>query len=619
MILSIIIPYYNAKVYTDELLHTLSAQMTKDVEVILVDDGSDEPYTTDYEWVKVIRQKNGGASKARNTGLDNAAGEYIAFIDADDMVSERYIERILDKIDTEHFDYCYLSWRTIGNGWRCEVKLNTINDKFPSFNLCVWNRIYKRDLIGDTRFNEKKKIAEDAEFIRDIESGKKSFIPEYMYYYRSDVPNSLTKRFRDGKLETQRVVYYYPTITKDMDLLEEVKATDRYAEVIIMTARNDQPELERYAMVLPPCQIYGTELRGQPTSLFTKINIPITTQVCIYTRETFQIGGIETFIYNFCVNLAKYYDILVLFDRMADNQRDRLKGLARTLKNDVKQKIVCDTLIINRITDKPTINIQYRQKIQMCHMAKLDPRYVLPKDNDLQIPVSNVVARSFESDLRNYEVINNLTAPQKVREPLMLVSAQRLNTAEKGKSRIEKLAKLLKDKNIPFIWLLFSDGSLICDGVINLKPTLNIAPYIKKADYLVQLSDSEGFCYSIVEALELGTAVITTPIEVLKEIGFKDKENGYIVPFDVIDDDIERIYNVPTFTYKYNNAKRVKQWRRVLDSKPKTLKETPKVMVKITQAYLDVVLQRTLTPGDTIEMGIDRAKDIQNMGFGVII
>lgn len=619
MKLSIIIPYYNAKVYTDELIHALAGQMEKDVEVILVDDGSDEPYETEYEWVRIIRQKNGGASKARNTGLDNATGEYIAFIDADDMVSERYIERIIEKINTERFDYCYLSWRTIGHGWKCEVKLNTINDKFPSFNLCVWNRIYKRDLIGDTRFNEKKKIAEDAEFIRDIEHGKKSFIPEYMYYYRSDVPNSLTKRFRDGKLETQRVVYYYPTITKDMDLLEEVKATDRYAEVIIMTARNDQPELERYAMVLPPCQIYGTELRGQNTSLFTKINIPITTQVCIYTRETFQIGGIETFIYNFCVNLAKYYDILVLYDRMADVQRERLKGLARTLKNDINQKVICDTLIINRITDKPTINIQYRQKIQMCHMAKLDPRYVLPKDNDLQVPVSNVVARSFESDLRNYEVINNLTAPQNVREPLMLVSAQRLNTAEKGKSRIEKLAKLLKEKNIPFIWLLFSDGSLICDGVINLKPTLNIAPYIKKADYLVQLSDSEGFCYSIVEALELGTAVITTPIEVLKEIGFKDGENGYIVPFDVVDDDIERIYNVPTFTYKYNNAKRIKQWRRVLDRKPKAVKQVQKVPVRITQAYFDVVMGQTLTPGMMVEMSVDRANEIQNIGYCVII
>lgn len=255
----------------------------------------------------------------------------------------------------------------------------------------------------------------------------------------------------------------------------------------------------------------------------------------------------------------------------------------------------------------------------MCHMPKLDPRYVLPKDNDIQVPVSEVVARSFTSDLRNYEVINNLTAPQKVKEPLMLVSAQRLNTAEKGKSRIEKLAKLLRDKQIPFIWLLFSDGSLICDGVVNLKPTLDIAPYIKKADYLVQLSDAEGFCYSIVEALELGTAVITTPIEVLDEIGFKDKENGYIIPFDIVDDDIERIYNVPTFTYKYNNAKRVKQWRRLLDRKPKHFKDRPKALVRVTQAYKDMALYQTLTPGMVVEMPIDRAKEVQNMGFGVII
>ena len=58
MTLTIIIPYYNAKKYTDELLACLNDQITNDVEVILVDDGSDEPYTVDYEWCKVIRQKN---------------------------------------------------------------------------------------------------------------------------------------------------------------------------------------------------------------------------------------------------------------------------------------------------------------------------------------------------------------------------------------------------------------------------------------------------------------------------------------------------------------------------------------------------------------------------------
>lgn len=195
-ILSIIIPFYNTEPYINELLQVLDKQMTDDVEVIVVDDGSKIPFETNYKWATVIRQDNGGASAARNTGLDNATGEYICFIDSDDLVVDDYISTILDKIKSEHFDYCYMSWKTFG-GWKCDIKLKSVDDKFPPFNLCVWNRIYKRDMIGDIRFNTKKAIAEDAEFIRDInEDGhKKSFISNYMYYYRSDTPNSLTKKF----------------------------------------------------------------------------------------------------------------------------------------------------------------------------------------------------------------------------------------------------------------------------------------------------------------------------------------------------------------------------------------------------------------------------------------
>ena len=97
-ILSIIIPYYNAKEYTDELLSLLNKQInTEEIEVLLIDDGSKEEYTANYNWLKIIRQDNGGASAARNTGLDNAIGEYISFIDSDDLISDNYIETILNK------------------------------------------------------------------------------------------------------------------------------------------------------------------------------------------------------------------------------------------------------------------------------------------------------------------------------------------------------------------------------------------------------------------------------------------------------------------------------------------------------------------------------------------
>ena len=83
--LSIIIPCYNAEPYIYELLHTLAPQITKEVEVILIDDGSDKPIEYKMKGLKIYRQKNGGSSKARNKGLEKAKGKVIAFIDADDL------------------------------------------------------------------------------------------------------------------------------------------------------------------------------------------------------------------------------------------------------------------------------------------------------------------------------------------------------------------------------------------------------------------------------------------------------------------------------------------------------------------------------------------------------
>ena len=86
--LSIIIPAYNAEPYLGELLDRIAPQMTDEVEVIVVDDGSDPKVQPKYDWVRLIRQDNKGVSIARNVGIDNADGEYIAFIDADDLISE---------------------------------------------------------------------------------------------------------------------------------------------------------------------------------------------------------------------------------------------------------------------------------------------------------------------------------------------------------------------------------------------------------------------------------------------------------------------------------------------------------------------------------------------------
>ena len=627
-ILSIIIPYYNAKEYTDELLSLLDKQIdTEEIEVLLIDDGSKEEYTANYNWLKIIRQDNGGASAARNTGLDNAIGEYISFIDSDDLISDNYIETILNKIKEEHFDYMFLSWDSFG-GWNTTTVLKSVDDEFPDWNLCVWNRVYKRELIGDIRFNIKKLIAEDAQFIRAVQTNckKKSFTDKILYHYRSNTPNSLTKRFANGDLSTERIVYYYNKITKDMQyLIDDVKLLDKYAEVIIMTNDNQLPELKNYAMVMKPTVIKGTELRGEDTSLFTKVDIPIKTQLVIWTDKTFAIGGIETFIYSFCLNMKKYYDIIVLYNEMDIEQIRRLQPHVKVLKNNLKTKIICDNLLVNRITDSVPNNIIYNKKIQMIHCCKLVDNWKVNQNNDVIIPVSSTVKESFKEDIGEHEneVINNLMYPIERKRVLRLITGTRL-TFEKGKNRIITFAKELNKKQIPFIWTIFTDTPLKekIDGVVCMPPTLDLTSWIAASDYLIQLSDSEAFCYSLVEALSLGVPVITTPLPILDDIGFEEGINGWTVPFDMnnIDNIIDNIYNIKlNFNYKYDNTPIIEKWRYILgNTQPlNTYKYTPEKIVKIRiiKTYYDTELKRNVKPQEIIETKSLRADLIVSMGY----
>lgn len=184
--LSIIIPTYNRNEYIVKLLDKLHNQMKDNVEVIVIDDHSDIPL--EKSWFKYIYldENSGGASIPRNVGLDNAKGKYICFVDADDMVSDDYIETILEKTK-EDWDFCYISWQGKSN------KV-IIRDTAPTWNCCVWNSVYKRDLIGDKRFDPKLKMAEDYDFNRKVRNGKKATITKILYYYNEDTPNSLTKQ-----------------------------------------------------------------------------------------------------------------------------------------------------------------------------------------------------------------------------------------------------------------------------------------------------------------------------------------------------------------------------------------------------------------------------------------
>jgi hypothetical protein len=322
--------------------------------------------------------------------------------------------------------------------------------------------------------------------------------------------------------------------------------------------------------------------------------------------------------------MCEYYDILVLYtEHMDSRQVLRLAQFVQVMR-DTGKVIHCDTLINIRLTDEVPRTVRCKKRIQMSHTCQLAKsgklHWTIKQNYDELIFVSQAAADSFADQVSEYEVIPNLTEPEMPRRALLLVSACRL-TWEKGEQRMYELADLFRSKDIPFIWMVFSghDMKKRIPGMIQCPPTLDVKSYFAKADYVVQLSDVESFCYTLAEALELGVAVLSTPLAVLPEIGFEEGVNGYTIPFDLKDVDVEKIYKeVPRFKpVPCKNEEIIKKWRKVLgNTKPEHnyKVDTEFVKVVIVEGYGDLELGRNMMPGEVVTMRRDRAIMLMNRG-----
>ena len=112
-------PVYNVAPFLERCMASLAAQKLDDMEIVIVDDGSTDScpeiladYAARHAQMRVIRQENGGLSAARNTGLDNISGEFVAFVDSDDWIEPQYFRRLLElaqanKLDMAHGNAMY--------------------------------------------------------------------------------------------------------------------------------------------------------------------------------------------------------------------------------------------------------------------------------------------------------------------------------------------------------------------------------------------------------------------------------------------------------------------------------------------------------------------------------
>ena len=195
---------------------------------------------------------------------------------------------------------------------------------------------------------------------------------------------------------------------------------------------------------------------------------------------------------------------------------------------------------------------------------------------------------------------------------LRLISATRM-APEKGYERMLKLCEALKKSNIDFEWKVYTDyvrktpyPELIC-----LPSKLDIIEDIVKSDYLVQLSDSEGRCYSVLEALQNKIPVLVTDIPSFSEL-VKDGYNGYKFDLNMSNIDIDKIVNaIPKdFVFDDDTEKIKQQWFDLLGKPVNKPREPEPVMVKALISYYDIMLNRRVHAGETFYTSPDRADQL---------
>jgi glycosyltransferase involved in cell wall biosynthesis len=292
----------------------------------------------------------------------------------------------------------------------------------------------------------------------------------------------------------------------------------------------------------------------------------------IYISRYNSIGGVERFVENFCKRMNNHYDITLLFDWAESNSLLlEMSDFVNIKKLDHKEKYKCDYFINSTAWGyEPYNHIQAKKQIQIIHadfthvIANWDFQYKKHKNTTHHVCVGELVKKAFEiatpykCDKIIYNLLDNTIKLENKpkNDKLTLITVSRLS-GEKGFDRMLQFAKLLELNKIDYIWNVYGNKNNDYNNAIvnKFKGTKvqfkgvirNPFPEINKADYLVQLSDTEGFAYSVYEALQCKTPCIITPFASGNE-QIKDGVNGYVIPFDLQNIDLKQIVNnIPIF------------------------------------------------------------------------
>ncbi|MDZ4983572.1 glycosyltransferase [Clostridium perfringens] len=247
--ISIIVPIYKVEKYINKCIDSILNQTYKNIEVILVDDGSPDncgkicdKYLLKDDRIKVIHKENGGLSSARNAGLDIATGDYIGFVDSDDWIESNMYEILINNaikynadvsvggvVDLLEENNKYIKIKSTFNGITETVCLNKQEamKKFFLGSWSAWDKLYKREVHEDLRFPQGKINEDEAIAMHVLDKCNNVVYTNEVFYNYIRRPNSITtSKFSEKKLDWYRNCKY------NLEFIKE-----------------KQPELIKYALL----------------------------------------------------------------------------------------------------------------------------------------------------------------------------------------------------------------------------------------------------------------------------------------------------------------------------------------------------------------------------------
>lgn len=227
-LISVVVPVYKVEKYLNKCLESIVNQTYRDIEIILVDDGSPDNSGTFCDMlasmdnrVKVIHKGNGGLSDARNAGIGVATGEYIIFVDSDDYINLEMIQRLHSACIENNADISICGVQMVNEDEVILGELPVIAGTFSGMQIIeeydyrhgayivTWNKIYKRHLFTNIRY-ETGKIHEDEFIFHKIfsKSSRVVCINDALYYYLQRKGSIMSQKSQDGLMNYIEALLY---------------------------------------------------------------------------------------------------------------------------------------------------------------------------------------------------------------------------------------------------------------------------------------------------------------------------------------------------------------------------------------------------------------------------